>query len=162
VRSERYCARFPARFWRFGIPPRRLVGFCGASAVQPDGCGSTEGDPDAKGSKEADYGKPRCIIQKAAKTQDSTRKGARTAVRSGTKQSAAIEMLRSPGGASIAALTKATRWQPHSVRGFLAGVVRKRLKLDVQSAVVEGVRIYRITGGHGATPVKAKPDGRKS
>src|SRR5262245_475632 len=85
-----------------------------------------------------------------------------TAVRSGTKQSAAIEMLRSPSGASIATLTKATGWQPHSVRGFLAGVVRKRLKLDLKSAVVTGVRIYRITGEHGATPVDTKPDGRKS
>jgi hypothetical protein len=49
----------------------------------------------------------------------------------------------------------------HSVRGFLAGVVRKRLKLDLGSAVVEGVRIYRITGDHDATPVATKPDGRK-
>ncbi len=87
--------------------------------------------------------------------------GAPTAVRSGTKQSTAIDMLRSTGGATITALTKTTGWQPHSVRGFLAGVVRKRLKLDLQSAVVEGVRIYRITGGHGATPIEAKPDGRK-
>ena len=84
------------------------------------------------------------------------------AVRSGTKQSAAIEMLRSPGGASIATLTKATGWQPHSVRGFLAGVVRKRLKLDLVSAVVAGVRIYRITGEHGATPMDTKPVDRKS
>jgi len=33
------------------------------------------------------------------------------------------------------------------VRGFLAGVVRKRLKLDLDSTVVEGVRVYQITGG---------------
>jgi hypothetical protein len=89
-------------------------------------------------------------------------KSNRVAVRPGTKQSAAIEMLRSPGGATIAALTKATGWQSHSVRGFLAGVVRKRLKLDLESAVVEGIRIYRIPAEHGATPAKAKSDGRKS
>jgi Protein of unknown function (DUF3489) len=65
-------------------------------------------------------------------------------------------------GATITALTKATGWQPHSVRGFLAGVVKKRLKLHLRSVVVEGVRIYRITGGHGAAPVDAKPDSRKS
>jgi len=84
------------------------------------------------------------------------------AVRSGTKQSAAIEMLGSPSGASIATLTKATGWQPHSVRGFLAGVVRKRLKLDLGSTVVQGIRIYRITGDHAAMPVGTKLDGRKS
>ena len=58
-------------------------------------------------------------------------------LRSGTKQSAAIEMLRSRDGASIETLTKATGWQQHSVRGFLAGVVRKRLKLDLESTVVD-------------------------
>jgi hypothetical protein len=99
---------------------------------------------------------------KRAKTRKAEKNHNQNAVRSGTKQSAAIEMLRSPGGATIAALTKATGWQPHSVRGFLAGVVRKRLKLDLQSAVVEGVLIYRIRGGHGAAPVNTKPAGRKS
>src|SRR5262245_31729076 len=83
------------------------------------------------------------------------------AVRPGTKQLATIDMLRSPGGATMAALTKATGWQSHSVRGFLAGVVRKRLKLDLESSLVEGVRIYRIPGEHGATLVKTNSDGRK-
>jgi Protein of unknown function (DUF3489) len=97
-----------------------------------------------------------------SKAKNAGEKGARIAIRSSTKQSAAIDILRSPGGATITALTKVTGWQPHSVRGFLAGVVKKRLKLHLQSAVVEGVRIYRITGGHGAPPVETKPDGRKS
>jgi hypothetical protein len=66
-------------------------------------------------------------------------------MRSGTKQSAAIKLLRSQGGASIDALTKATGWQKHSVRGFLAGVVRKRLSLDLESIVIDGVRTYRIS-----------------
>jgi hypothetical protein len=84
------------------------------------------------------------------------------AVRSGTKQSAALEMLRSPGGATIAALTKATGWQSHSVRGFLAGVVRKRLRLDLESGLVGGIRIYRIPAEQGARPVEKNSDGRKS
>lgn len=65
---------------------------------------------------------------------------------SGTKQDRAISMLRSKDGASLAALMKTTGWQQHSVRGFLAGVVRKRLKLNLVSEVDDGVRTYRITG----------------
>jgi hypothetical protein len=59
-------------------------------------------------------------------------------------------------------MMQATGWQQHSVRGFLAGVVRKRLKLDLASDVVDGVRSYRITGNDAAKPVDTKPVGRKS
>jgi hypothetical protein len=76
------------------------------------------------------------------------------ATRSGTKQARAIEMLQSKDGASIQALTEATGWQQHSVRGFLAGVVRKRLKLNLVSAVVADVRTYRITGEAAAASSK--------
>ena len=66
--------------------------------------------------------------------------------RTGTKQSRAIAMLRSAKGASIAALMATTGWQQHSVRGFLAGVVRKRLGLELKSSKVNGSRLYRILG----------------
>jgi hypothetical protein len=56
-------------------------------------------------------------------------------------------MLKSPAGATIDAMMKATGWQQHSVRGFLAGVVRKRLKLKLGSKKVDGKRVYQITGG---------------
>ena len=82
--------------------------------------------------------------------------------RSNTKQATAIEMLRTPAGANIEALMKATGWQQHSVRGFLSGVVRKRLKLHLESALEEGVRIYRITGGAGGKPAKPQADRAES
>ena len=63
----------------------------------------------------------------------------------GSKQSRVIAMLQSPTGATIAAMMKATGWQPHSVRGFLAGVVRKRLKFKLTSRIIAGTRIYQIT-----------------
>jgi Protein of unknown function (DUF3489) len=115
-----------------------------------------------KAAKKRTRARSAASSRKRPKVKKAGAKGARTAVRSGTKQSAAIDMLRSAGGATITALTKATGWQPHSVRGFLAGVVKKRLKLKLESAVVEGVRIYRITGGCGAAPVDTRPDDRKS
>src|SRR5262245_58507955 len=68
----------------------------------------------------------------------------------GSKQACVIAMLKSSAGATIDAMMKATGWQQHSVRGFLAGVVRKRLKLRLGSKKVDGERVYRITGGEKA------------
>ncbi len=70
-------------------------------------------------------------------------------------------MLQSPTGATIAAMMKATGWQQHSVRGFLAGVVRKRLKLKLGSKKVDGNRVYQIPGGASSKP-KAGSSKRQS
>jgi hypothetical protein len=64
-----------------------------------------------------------------------------------SKKSHIIAMLRAPGGATIEAMACAVGWQPHSVRGFLSGVVRKRLGLTLVSADGENGRVYRITDG---------------
>jgi len=115
-----------------------------------------------KAAKKRTAARSAASSNKRPKVRKVGEKGNRSAIRTGTKQSAAIDMLRSTGGTTITALTKATGWQPHSVRGFLAGAVKKRLKLKLESAVVDGVRIYRITGGHGTAQVDTKPIGRKS
>ena len=63
---------------------------------------------------------------------------------SDSKQSRVIALLQSPTGTTIAEMMQATGWQQHSVRGFLAGVVRKRLKLKLESRKVDGNRVYQV------------------
>jgi uncharacterized protein (DUF2336 family) len=63
-----------------------------------------------------------------------------------SKQVRLIRMLQSPTGMTIAAMMKETGWQQHSVRGFLAGVVRKKLKLTLDSKKIDESRVYSIKG----------------
>jgi len=65
--------------------------------------------------------------------------------REGTKQATLIAMLRAPDGATIEEIMAATGWQSHTVRGAMAGALKKKLGLEVTSEKVEGRgRVYRI------------------
>ncbi|MDB5636729.1 MAG: hypothetical protein JWP51_1637 [Bradyrhizobium sp.] len=65
----------------------------------------------------------------------------RTAIVS--KKEMVLKMLREQG-ASVASIMAATGWQEHSVRGFFAAVVKKKLGLNLVSEKVDGHRLYRI------------------
>jgi hypothetical protein len=90
--------------------------------------------------------------RKAAKLKPTTQSAAGRRPRSSSqqigrtesKQARIIAMLQTPGGATIEAMIHATGWQQHSVRGFLAGVVRKKLGLNLISDAGERGRVYRI------------------
>ena len=65
--------------------------------------------------------------------------------RTGTKQEAVIEMLSAKGGATLDEIVAATKWAPHTARGFLSGALKKKLRLTITSEKVEGRgRCYQI------------------
>ena len=81
---------------------------------------------------------------KSKRPSRSARSPLNTSMRRDTKHARILAMLRTPAGATIAAIMTATEWQQHSVRGFLAGVVRKKLGLNLVSEQTDKGRVYRI------------------
>ena len=67
--------------------------------------------------------------------------------RANSKQARVLALLRGPNGATIVTVMRSTGWQPHTVRGFLAAVVRKKFGLKLESTKTDGERVYRIVGG---------------
>ena len=84
--------------------------------------------------------------------------GALAKMRSGTKNAQVVTMLRDQPGTTIAAIMKETGWQQHSVRGFFAGAVRKKLGLTLVSEKLDGERVYRIV----STQSRKSTTGRKT
>ena len=87
--------------------------------------------------------------KKAARTKGATKPKAATktasAPRTESKQSRLIAMLKQPDGATIVEITKALDWLPHTVRGAIAGALKKKLGLNVESEKVDDRgRVYRI------------------
>jgi hypothetical protein len=101
--------------------------------------------------------KPKAVTRLTARKTSKPIRRARSAPMSSksatgahTKHARIIAMLRTSAGATIAAIMTATDWQQHSVRGFLAGVVRKRLGLNLVSEQTDKGRVYRIRDGKSA------------
>lgn len=87
--------------------------------------------------------------KKAARTKGAAKSKAATktasAPRAETKQSQLIAMLKQPDGATIAEIAKALEWQPHTVRGALAGALKKKLGLTIDSEkAADRGRVYRL------------------
>jgi hypothetical protein len=80
---------------------------------------------------------------KSAKNPSPVKKGVtagkkRERARQGSKTAKVLDLLKRPVGATLQELMKATGWQPHSVRGFLSGTLRKKMNLTITSVKSEG------------------------
>lgn len=80
-----------------------------------------------------------------SRTTKAAARNTKPGTRADSKQAKLVEMLKRTDGASIDEIAKAFGWQPHTVRGAIAGALKKKLGLDVTSEKVEGRRrVYRI------------------
>src|SRR6202165_1860315 len=102
-------------------------------------------------TKSKSKSKSKASTRAAARTSSKSKPRSRSAhsspkisTRPDTKHARILAMLRTPAGATVAAIMTATEWQQHSVRGFLAGVVRKKLGLNLVSELTDKGRVYRI------------------
>jgi hypothetical protein len=95
-------------------------------------------------------------------TERTQNKPKRSTARAASKQAKVIEPLRRKEGASIAAIMKLTGWQKHSVHGFFAGIIRKKLKLNLVRTGEADKAAYRIASGTSSVPKTSKTAPRKS
>lgn len=115
---------------------------------------TTKKTPTPRRSKAALEVPPRAqrAVRRAAKAAPADAAGhpphpksaAKTASAPGGKLGVIVGMMRRPEGATVAQMSEATDWLPHSVRGALAGAVKKKHRLTVTSEKTDGGRIYRI------------------
>jgi hypothetical protein len=93
--------------------------------------------------KQKDSKQRKAVVRQAQNNKDIRK--AEPKPRTDSKRTKVIGMLSRPQGITIPAIMKATGWQQHSVRGFFAGIVRKKLGFALQSEKKERAdRVYRI------------------
>ena len=128
------------RIWRNDADGRAMLlhitdAGLAAIGIEPEGSDSAP-----TGADEA----PSAETPKDAPVEPDPAPKARTP-RAGTKQAKLVEMLRAEGGATIDEIVEALGWRAHTVRGAMAGALKRKLGLTITSAKVEHRgRVYRI------------------
>ena len=113
------------------------------AAADPDEVAVPDVSTAAKSSERPSRAKRSGVKKKATVSAKAT-KASSDRIKPDSKQDRIVALLQRPEGATLDALVKETEWQKHSVRGFLACTVRKKLKLPLLSEKIDGVRNYRI------------------
>jgi hypothetical protein len=119
------------------------------AAADPNEVAAADMSTEAKWGERLSLAK-RSGTKKTAAVSGKAPKAPSDRAKSHSKQDKIVALLQRPKGATLDALVKETQWQKHSVRGFLAGTVRKKLKLSLLSEKIDGVRTYRIGTGKAA------------
>jgi Protein of unknown function (DUF3489) len=91
----------------------------------------------------------------ASKIRSKTAASGQPTGQANSKQAWVLALLCGPSGATVASITRSTGWQPHTVRAFLAAVVRKKLGLRLESEKRDGERLYRIVTREASTDAKS-------
>jgi len=124
----------------------RIQGLGAPAHPQPEQAAKQKAERKAKGGAQAAKGAP--AKGKAAKKTTAAKKAAKvpeaTAPRAGSKTAQVVVMLQRKGGATLAEIMKTMNWQKHTVRGFMAGAMKKAGHAVESFKPEGGERTYRI------------------
>jgi hypothetical protein len=114
-------------------------------AITSHGLAAIDIEPEAGGNAPTGAGEPQSEEPAGASSVEPEATPKTRPPREGTKQAKLIAMLRAEGGATIEEIVAALNWRAHTVRGAMAGAIKKKLGLDVTSEKIVGRgRVYKL------------------